>query len=414
MGYTHEEMQQRVLMQQKAKSKADNNELTIAILSASPNGEATQSIIKAGTKRGHEMIVLDPAHLYLLISDKIGGYDHIYDSKPIDKPEQIPAKNIDAVISRIGSNLEYSAAVLEHFNKNLDIFYTQSANGIKTAADKLISLQKLSQNRIRVPLIVIGDNIIHAEWLINQIGGLPAIAKTLKGSLGIGVIPLKDPQQTNAMLQSFFKNRTNLLLQQYIEAGAHDIRAIVIDHKVVAAEERFAKKGELRSNISLGGSGKTAELSQEDKDLCVKAAEAVELGGACGVDLIKDADGTSYIIECNSNYGYKVEEITGIDISTPLIEYCERNHKKGGIATDQNNAIQNDVMTIAEDQFGYFMMLAINMGIKIGMDPDQDIEVINVEFNKLLCSNKIDLEIFNQDMENFKKLFLENYFKIMC
>lgn len=389
-----------------ARQREEKKNLNIAILSAAPNSEPTKSIIAAGEKRGHTMTVLNPGSLYLYISDKESGYDRIYDgSDGSDKPIRIKAKEIDAVISRIGANLEYGAAVLEHFNRNLNIFCTQSANGIKIAANKLISLQRLSQAGIRTPQTVIGNNIVHAAWLIDKIGGLPAIAKTLKGSQGIGVVPLKDPEQTNAMLQSFYKSQVNLLLQQYIEAGARDIRTIVINSKVIVAMERTAVKGSVRANISQGGSGKKVELSQDDQDICINAARAVGLAGACGVDLIKDKDGTSYIIEANGNYGYKVESITGIDISTPLIEYVEGNWKRGGIATDGISALQNDPYS------EYYLMTAIMAGIHLASNLEpKDIQEVENTFLKEIKAKNIDPKIFEERVD---QILLSTYTNIL-
>lgn len=303
--------------------------MKILILSAAANCYATQSIVKAGKKRGHEMIVKDPSFLYLLISDKVNGYDRIYDGyEQPEKPVRLHAKEIDAIVPRIGHNLAYGCAVLEHLNNNLKIFSTQVSLGIKTAADKLISQQKISQAKIKVPQTVLGDKAHHPSWMIEQVGGLPAIAKGFTGSQGKTVYPLNDEYQTNVFLKNFSSRNENLLLQSFIDAGAKDIRAIVIDGRVVVAMERTAAKGELRANISQGGSGRKVDLSKEDQEMCINAARACGLEVA-GVDIIKNKKGESYILEINGNYGYKVEQITGVDISTPLIEFCESNYKNG-------------------------------------------------------------------------------------
>jgi ribosomal protein S6--L-glutamate ligase len=173
--------------------------------------------------------------------------------------------------------------------------------------------------------------------MIKQVGGLPAISKEPTGSQGNTVYPLESNYQTNVFLKNFNKKRKNLLIQAFIDGSSKDIRAIVIDGKVVVAMERTAVKGELRANISQGGSGKKIELSEEDQELCIKAARACGHEVA-GVDLMKDKEGKSYVIEVNSNYGYGVETITGVDISTPLIEYCERNHKNGNKANKETTA----------------------------------------------------------------------------
>jgi ribosomal protein S6--L-glutamate ligase len=303
--------------------------MKILVLSASPKCAATQSIVKAGQKRGHIMVVKNPKFMYLLISDIVTGFDRVYDGYSKDlKPERMPAKEYDAIISRLGSNLNFSCAVLEHLNNNLKIFATQSSLGIKTASDKLISGQKISQAKIRVPRTVLGDHAAHVAWMVEMIGGLPAIAKGLTGSQGKSVYPLKDEQQTNVFLENFYARKEKLLLQKFIDGGCRDIRAIVIDGAVVTAMERTAAKGELRANISRGGSGRKIELSDEDKDICIRASRACGLE-VSGVDLMKDETGKTFVIEVNGNYGYHIEKITGDDISKPLIQYCEKNHKFG-------------------------------------------------------------------------------------
>lgn len=310
--------------------------MKILVLSAAPNSSATQSIVEAGEKRGHTMLVKNPAYLYLLISDAVNGYDRVYDGfEQSTKPERLIAKEIDAIIPRIGSNLSYGTAVLEHLNNNLKIFSTQTAIGIKTAADKLISQQKISQAKLRVPRTVLGDRAVHVAWMMEQVGGLPAISKSLKGSQGTGVYPLMDEYQSNVFLENFFQRKDNLLLQKFIEGNSKDIRAIVVDGKVVVAMERTAKEGELRANISRGGSGKKIELSTDDQKICVSAARAIGLECA-GVDIMKGTDGKTYVIEVNGNYGYYIEQITETDISTPLIEYCEQNYKSGNTVNNRS------------------------------------------------------------------------------
>ena len=76
-------------------------------------------------------------------------------------------------------------------------------------------------------------------------------------------------------------------------------------------------------------------MSKEDQEICARAAHAVGLECA-GVDLMKDPDGKTYVIEVNGNYGYHVQDITKTDISTPLIEFCERNYKNGNKANNKS------------------------------------------------------------------------------
>ncbi len=302
--------------------------LNIVVLSAAPFSSATRSIMEAGSLRSHKMVVLDPKYLYLIVSNNEKGYDQIFDGyNRLKKPVRIKAKDVDAVISRIGKNLFYGTSVLHHFRYNLGIFTTQTPQGLKIASDKLLSLQCISTAKIRVPKTVIADDSVHIEWLIEQVGGLPAVCKVLRGSQGVGVMILESKLQTNTTLQTFYKQRTKLLLQEFIDSDARDVRAIVIGGEVVVAMERTAPDGDLRANVSLGGSGKKIILSEEDKDICVRASEACGLK-VSGVDLLKDKDGNSFVIEVNGNYGYRIEKITNVNISVPLIMFCEANYNK--------------------------------------------------------------------------------------
>lgn len=313
-----------------SKKDKEGKGLNIALLASDPTTDANQAIIAAAEKRGHTTTSYIPKNMHILISDKEQGYDGLYYSEGSDEPKRINAKDIDAVIVRIGeSQLGMGAAILEQWTGNLNKFCTQTAAGILAASDKLKTMQRLSQAKIKTPRTIIGGNPIHGKFMIEKIGGLSAIAKTLNGSQGKGVYPLIDPKQTNVFLENFQHRGESLLLQSFIDGDCKDIRAIVIDGKVIAAMERTAPKGEIRANLSRGGTGKKIDLSEKDQEMCVKAANACGLKCA-GVDLMKDKEGVSYFIEVNSYYGGKVAEITGVDIATPLIEFVERNYKQGG------------------------------------------------------------------------------------
>lgn len=324
--------------------------MNIAILTADPHGSGTRSIVAAGEKRNHRMIILNPADLYLYISEKESGFDRVYNGKnQFSEPERVKSRDIDAIIPRIGNNLEYGTAVLEHFTRNLGIYATQDPDGIRVTANKLISLQRFSQAKLKVPTTIMSDKAIHVKWILKMVSGLPAIAKSLYGSQGKAVFILNEIQQTNNFLRNFYAKKESLLIQQFVNGGSKDIRCIVIDGRVIVAMERSAKKGDFLANISQGGSGRKIDLSNEDQEIAVKAARSCGLNCA-GVDLMKDQDGNTFVIESNGNYGYHVEEITGIDISTPLIQMCEKHYKKGGKASriEGATAEENDPLVLPD------------------------------------------------------------------
>jgi ribosomal protein S6--L-glutamate ligase len=286
----------------------------------------TKNVVLAIEKYGHTYEHVKPNNLYLYVSETESGHDRIYNGDPdLPEPVRLKAKHYDCVISRIGSNLAYGASILMHLSDNLGIYAPQTANGLLTAQNKMKTTQILSQRGIKTPRTIMAKNPIHVDFLVKKIGGLPAVAKLLSGSQGVGVMILESATQTNTTLESFAKLEADVLLQAYVESGAKDYRAIVIGDEVVVAMERTGKK-DFRANLKQGGSGRIVELSQADKDLCVRTAKAVGLSFA-GIDLIKDANGTSFVIEANGCPGEGIIKITGVNYFENLIKFCEKKGK---------------------------------------------------------------------------------------
>lgn len=288
-------------------------------------------LVEAIEARGHTWEHFHPAEIYIYTSEKVNGYDRVYDGWPqLEQPKRLNLKDYDAVITRLsGERLASFCNILRHLNENLGIYSPQTANGLLTATDKLKTIQDCSVAGIRVPRTVYAHSPAHVEFLINKIGGLPAVAKTIRGSQGNGVFLLNDVQQTNTSLQAIYNLKVDLILQEYIEADKKDIRAIVVGDKVVAAIQRQGSK-DFRANLSqAGGTGQKITLSKADEQFCVDAAKAVGLEFA-GVDIMKSkADNTTYLIEVNGNMGTKSIDISGINWFENLVEHIEQKTSKG-------------------------------------------------------------------------------------
>lgn len=278
-------------------------------------------------KRGHVVKVVNPDDLYLMLSDSVNGYDRVY-----DKGERLNIAETDAIVCRIGRNLDYGLNVVEHLNRNLGIYCPSPADGLRVAANKFLCSQRLSQEKVRIPKTVIAYKPDDVNFLIAKVGGLPAVAKTLQGSQGVGVMILESKLAANTALESFYKADVDILLQQFLEGGSKDIRAIVVGDKVSVAMERTANKGDFRANISKGGSGRKIDLTPEETSMAVKAATACGLEFA-GVDIVRDKD-KSYVIEVNGNPGTKIIDIAGVNFFEDLIKHVETRVGKKGNANN--------------------------------------------------------------------------------
>ncbi len=90
---------------------------------------------------------------------------------------------------------------------------------------------------------------------------------------------------------------------------------------------------DFRANLKQEGTGKSITLDKADKQLCINAANALNLGSA-GIDLIK-ANGRTYVVEANANHGWGVEQITGVNIAEKTIMFCEQNYEKKNVEKSQ-------------------------------------------------------------------------------
>ena len=123
------------------------------------------------------------------------------------------------------------------------------------------------------------------------------------------------------LVVAFWRAEMPLKLQQYIEGGKTDIRAIVVGGRVVSAMERTGVK-DFRANLSQGGSGRKVTLTADQEQMCVRASEALSLSFS-GVDLMIDQDGKAYVIEVNGNPGSGIIKITGHNHFIDLVKHVE-------------------------------------------------------------------------------------------
>jgi len=295
--------------------------MKIAILSTSKNLLLARTI----ERMGHEVALLNPLQCYMMISPNVKGFDKLYYGDQGDKPELIKRGDFEIVINRIGSHVDHSVNVLTFMTENLGIKTVVNPSGILTASDKGKTLQKLSVAGIPVPKTILCEVPVHVDWIVKTLGGDQVIIKTLRGSQGKTVAICDSKLSANSVLGFVYNAGLHVLIEEFIESGASDYRAWVIGGKVVNVMKRTsARKGDFKANLSAGGQGESATLSKEDEQLCINAASAIGLQGMCAVDLLKDTkEGKSYIIECNSNGGEKIIDVTGINHWEHLVRYCE-------------------------------------------------------------------------------------------
>lgn len=290
--------------------------MKIAVLSTNPNLYSTKRLVEAIKQKGHEATIIDHTKCHFGMEK---GLPNIF-----YKGKLLP--QYDAIIPRIGASVTFfGTAVVRQFEMR-DTFCANSSQSISQSRDKLRSLQLLSKIGVGIPKTVFAKfpKDKEVDMLINEVGGTPVVIKLLEGTQGLGVVLADTAQAAKSTIEAFSGLRANILIQEFIaEAGGADIRAFVVDGKVVGAMKRQGKEGEFRSNLHRGGQSTIIELSKIERQTAIKAAKVMELSVA-GVDILLSERGP-LVLEVNSSPGLQgIETATKVDIATKIVEYVER------------------------------------------------------------------------------------------
>ena len=285
--------------------------MKIAILSNGPGNYSTKRLKQVALERGHEVDIIKYRDCYASIEK----------SQPMVWYKGEPLVGYDAVIPRIASSMtRYGSAIVRQFEMQ-GVYTMTSSIAIVRSRDKLRSMQLLARAGVGIPKTIVSRGEADVDNLIDTLGGAPVIIKLARGTHGNGVVLAETKKAAKSVLQAFYvmdQDGTNILLQEFVkESAGMDIRAFVVGGKVIASMKRQSLDD---------GAGEKVKLTEEERKTAIKAARSMGLNLA-GVDLMRSERGP-LILEVNSSPGFGIEEVTGRDVTTAIIEYIERNAKR--------------------------------------------------------------------------------------
>ncbi len=289
--------------------------MNIAILSKGPGNYSTKRLKEEALARGHNVRVINYAQCYVTIEQNI----------PVVRYEGEALEDIDVVIPRIAAGLtKYGTAMVRQFEMQ-GVFSSASSLAINRTRDKLRATQILAKASVGIPKTVFARETADVEDVIEQAGGTPLIIKVARGTHGRGVVLAETKKAAEAVMQAFYVEQVNFLVQEFIdEADGADIRAFIVGGKVVASVKRQGLDDDFRSNLHQGGSATAVKLTEEERKTAQKAAKAMGLA-ICGVDMVRSKRGP-LVLEVNSSPGlYSVESVTERNVAGKIIEYVEQN-----------------------------------------------------------------------------------------
>ena len=297
--------------------------MRIAILSNGNINYSTLRLKEEAEKRGHQVKVVKYKNCYVSIDEN--------NPKVIYRGKELAG--FDVFIPRIASHMtKYGTAVVRQLEMaNPQAFFMNRSIAITRARDKLRSTQLLARAGVAIPKTVFSRNETDIDVLLDEIGGMPAIIKLARGTHGNGVVLAETKKAAKSVLQAFYltnSDGTNVLLQEFIkESAGTDIRAFVVGSQVVASMKRQSLDDDFRSNLHKGGLGESVKLTDAERKMCVKAAKAMGLMVA-GVDFMRSERG-ALVLEVNASPGFGIEKVTRRNVAGKIIDYIDRNAKRG-------------------------------------------------------------------------------------
>lgn len=291
--------------------------MRIVILSKGSGNYSTKRLKEEALSRGHDVRVINYAQCYVTIES----------SNPVVRYKGEVLKDIDVVIPRIASSLtRYGGSIVRQFELQ-NVFTTTTSIALVRSRDKLRSVQLLAKAGVGIPKTVFARETADVRDVLDQVGGAPVIIKVARGTHGKGVVLAETRKAAEAVMQAFYVEGVNFLVQEFVaESAGEDIRAFVVNGKVVASMKRQSLDGDFRSNLHQGGEGSSIKLTDEERKTAQKAAKAMGLT-VCGVDMMRSARGP-LVLEVNASPGFGIEKVTSHNVAAKIIDYVEQNAQR--------------------------------------------------------------------------------------
>ncbi len=262
----------------------------------------------------------------------VGKLDVLYNGQPLPKYDCIYAKG----------SFRY-APLLRSITRALSppTYMPIKAGTFTIGHDKLLTHLALQLYKTPMPITYLASSPKGAKKILEKVN-YPIIMKFPQGTQGKGVMYADSFASASSMLDALSALRQPFLIQEYIETGGVDIRALVVGDKVVASMKRKAVPGEERANIHMGGKGEACILDSHARKIAIDAAQSIG-ADICAIDILEGPKGP-LVIEANLSPGLQgITEATKIDVADKIANFLYQKTKEiteSGKKTTASNILE--------------------------------------------------------------------------
>ncbi|WP_214045444.1 tetrahydromethanopterin:alpha-L-glutamate ligase [Methanomethylovorans sp.] len=296
--------------------------MKLGIAVTDPHDWTAAALLKAAVDREFETYLIDLRHTEVVIEEDVVIYC-----------QGLALPTLDALVVR-----DVGAGPMEGVSFRFDVLrqlemqgtlILNSPEAIRNAANKYHTTYLLAKAKLPVPATFSVQNKEKAIEMITDLWDV--VVKPVFGYKGKGIIRIRNgkmvepkgsisPVPWKHQIAQMIDSWGMLYIQEFIENQGRDIRAFVVNGKVLGSIYRSGREGHWINNLSQGGTSSPCCLSHLQERICIEAAEAVGTVFA-GVDLIEGLGGTMVLEVNGTPSGAGIYSSCGVNVAGYILDY---------------------------------------------------------------------------------------------
>jgi glutathione synthase len=265
------------------------------------DADSTFALGLEAQKRGHSLLYYNPESLFYR-TGVVGATVRPIVLRPVagnhftlGPAETVDLNTVDVVLLRQDPPFDLAYITTTHLLERLGpkTLVTNNPAEVRGAPEKLFVLNYAD---LMPPTLITADRALIRDFRAEH-GDI--VVKPLYGNGGAGVFRLKPDDGNFGSLMETYAGiyREPLMVQRYIpEVVRGDKRIILADGEPAGWFYRVSAAGEARSNLHIGGHAEPCELTDRDREICVRLKPELKKRGLifAGIDVIGE-----YLTEIN-------------------------------------------------------------------------------------------------------------------
>jgi [lysine-biosynthesis-protein LysW]--L-2-aminoadipate ligase len=244
-----------------------------------------------------------------------------------------------ALILDLGGNSGFVPPIMLErcvsFYRGLNIATALQAQGVTVinspgildlCGNKLATSLFLSRNGIATPKTLVAFSQEGALQAVEKLG-YPCVMKPIVGSWGRQVVPIRDGETAEALIEMREQQGDSMqsifYIQEMIRRPPRDIRCITVGNEIVASAYRYSPPDTWKTNVALGGHTEYCPVNKELEDLVLGCAKAMG-GGILGIDVMERLETQDLVVhEVNGTVEFRgAQSATKESIADKIAKYA--------------------------------------------------------------------------------------------